>query len=316
MRYRVLGNSGISVSTVGLGCNNFGSRIGLSIAREVVDEALRCGINLLDTAESYGRGGGSEEILGEVLRGRRDKVVLATKFGDQFTDMRYDAGLGPKGSRTYIKHAVEQSLRRLRTDYIDLYQLHWPDPETPIEETLSALDELVQSGLVRAIGYSNFSAEQMAAASTRSKACHAEFVSSQNHWSLLERGVEDQVVPMARQLGVAVLAYFPLEKGLLTGKVKRGQRPPEGSRLADQPGYITPSKLDKIEALDRWANDNGRTLLDLAIGGLAATAGCTSVITGATTPWQIAANSAAGDWIPSTRDLRAICTIAELTDGK
>jgi aryl-alcohol dehydrogenase-like predicted oxidoreductase len=306
MRYRALGNSGLVVSVVGLGCNNFGRRLDAERARPVVDAAIDAGITLLDTAESYG-GGQSEEILGEVLAGRRDQVVLATKFGHQGADMGYGQAAGAKGGRGYIRRAVEHSLRRLRTDYIDLYQIHTPDPATPIEETLTALTELVQAGLVRYIGHSNFSPVQMAVAASTARELRAvPFISAQNHWSLLERQAELDVVPAATRFGLGVLPYVPLANGLLTGKVRRGQAPAEGTRLASRPDYITEAKLDKVEALAEWAQQHGRSMLDVAIGGLAALPGCTSVIAGATSAEQVRANAAAGGWIPTADDLAGI----------
>jgi len=307
MRYRPLGNSGLLVSVVGLGCNNFGRRLNVAQTRSVVDAAIDVGITLLDTAESYGGAGRSEDLLGEVLDGRRDRVVLATKFGSQGGDMGYGAAAGAKGGRAYIRRAVEHSLRRLRTDYIDLYQIHTPDPVTPIEETLAALTELVQAGLVRYIGHSNFSAAQIATAAATAREFGAvPFISAQNHWSLLERQAELEVVPAAIQFGLGVLPYFPLANGLLTGKVRRGAPPPAGSRLADRAGYITDHKLDKVEALADWAGKHDRTLLEVAIGGLAALPGCASVIAGAMTPDQVRANAAAGEWTPSHEDLADI----------
>ena len=304
MRYRSLGNSGLVVSVVGLGCNNFGRRLDTDATRAVVDAAIEAGITLLDTAESYGGGGRSEEILGEVLAGRRDQVVLATKFGGRGVDMGYGPAAGAKGGRSYITRAVEQSLRRLRTDYIDLYQLHTPDPATPIEETLSALGELVTQGKVRYIGHSNFSGWQIAeAASAARELGTAAFISAQNQWSLLERGSETEVVPAAVHYGLGVLPYFPLANGLLTGKVRRGQQPPEGSRLAGRRDYITDQKLDKVEALIGWANEHSLTVLDVAIGGLAAQPGCSSVIAGATSGDQVKANAEAATWLPSAEEL-------------
>jgi aryl-alcohol dehydrogenase-like predicted oxidoreductase len=303
MRYRSLGNSGLVVSVVGLGCNNFGRRLDTDATRAVVVAAIDAGITLLDTAESYGGAGQSEEILGEVLAGRRDQVVLATKFGGN-ADMGYGPAAGAKGGRSYIVRAVEQSLRRLRTDYIDLYQLHAPDPATPIEETLMALGELVAQGKVRYIGHSNFSGWQLAEAAGAARELRtAGFISAQNRWSLLERGSEAEVVPAALHYGLGVLPYFPLANGLLTGKVRRGQAPPEGSRLASRRDYITDRKLDEVEALIGWAEQRGVTILDVAIGGLAAQPGCSSVIAGATSPEQVKANAAAGSWIPSADEL-------------
>jgi aryl-alcohol dehydrogenase-like predicted oxidoreductase len=314
MRYRALGESGLRVSVAGLGCNNFGRRLGLEATRAVVDAALEAGITLLDTADTYGGAGLSEELLGEALAGRRDQVVLATKFGHQSADLGYGPAAGAKGGRAYIRRAVEQSLRRLRTDWIDLYQIHTPDPETPVTETLAALGELVAEGKVRYIGHSNFAGWQIAEA-----ACVARergivpFVSAQNHWSLLEREAEAEVVPAARHFGLGVLPYFPLANGLLTGKVRRGQPVPEGTRLAGRPEYVTDGKLDRVEELIAWCEKEGVTVLDAAIGGLAALPGCTSVIAGATTPEQVKANAAAADWEPTAEQIAAISEIMPAT---
>jgi len=313
MRYRPLGKSGLLVSVVGLGCNNFGRRLNVDQTRSVVDAAIEAGVTLFDTAETYGGVGRSEEILGEVLAGRRDQVVLATKFGSQGSDMGYGPAAGAKGSRAYVRRAVEQSLRRLRTDYIDLYQIHTPDPITPIEETLEALTEIVQAGLVRYIGHSNFSAAQIATSAAAARDLRTiPFISAQNHWSLLERQAELEVVPTALQFGLGVLPYFPLANGLLTGKVRRGAPPPAGSRLADRADYITDQKLDKVEALADWASKHDRTLLEVAIGGLAALPGCSSVIAGAMLAEQVRANAAAGEWEPAKEDLAEIDALAPL----
>ncbi len=304
MRYRSLGDSGLLVSVAGLGGNNFGGRLDLRQTRAVVDAALDAGITLLDTADSYGHGGGSEELLGEVLAGLRDRVVLATKFGHQRADLGYGPAAGAKGGRAYIRRAVEASLRRLRTDYLDLYQLHTPDPATPVAETLSALTELVTEGKVRYIGHSNFTGWQIAdAAHLAGEAGTEAFISAQNHWSLLERQAEAEVVPAARHFGVGILPYYPLANGLLTGKVRRGQAPPAGTRLAARQGYVTEGKLDRVEALAGWAAEHGASLLDVAIGGLAAQPGCASVIAGAMSPDQVKANAAAAEWIPSDAEL-------------
>jgi aryl-alcohol dehydrogenase-like predicted oxidoreductase len=303
MRYRSLGTSGLVVSVAGLGGNNFGRRLDVDATRAVVDAAMDAGITLIDTAESYGSGR-SEEFLGEVLSGRRDQVVLATKFGHRNVDLGYGPAAGARGGRGYIMRAVEQSLRRLRTDYIDLYQVHTPDPATPIEETLAALTELVGRGMVRYLGHSNFAGWQVAeAAGAARQLGTAGFVSAQNHWSLLERGAEAEVVPAARHYGLGVLPYFPLANGLLTGKVRRGVPPPEGSRLAGRPDYITDDKLDRVEALIGWAQQHGVTVLDVAVGGLAAQPGCSSVIAGATSPEQVKANAQAASWVPSGDEL-------------
>src|SRR6202522_2194028 len=250
MRYRSLGESGLQVSVAGLGCNNFGSRLDVDGTRAVVDAAIEAGITLFDTSATYGTGGGSEGGLGEILGRRRDQVVLATKFGNQAVDMGYGPAAGAKGGRAYIRRAVTESLRRLRTDHIDLYQLHTPDPVTPSAETIAALDELVREGKVRYIGHSNLSGWQLAdAAHVAAEMGATPFVSAQNHWSLLERDAEAEVVPAARHFGLGVLPFFPLANGLLTGKVRRGQGLPPGTRLADREGYVTEDKLDRVESL-------------------------------------------------------------------
>jgi aryl-alcohol dehydrogenase-like predicted oxidoreductase len=308
MRYRTLGDSGLLVSVVGLGCNNFGGRLDVRQTRAVVDAAIDVGITLFDTAEMYGKDGGSELALGAVLEGRRDKVVLATKFGHRRVDMGYGPAAGAKGGRNYIRLAAEKSLRRLRTDYIDLYQLHTPDPLTPIEETIAALDELVTEGKVRYLGHSNLSGWQLADAAHKS-AARTPFISSQNHWSLLERGAEAEVVPAARHFGLGVLPYFPLANGLLTGKVRRGQQVPAGTRLAARAGYVTDEKLARVEALIAWGSEHGVSVLDIAIGGLAAQPGCASVIAGAMSAEQVKANAAAGEWEPMQAELAEIDAI-------
>jgi aryl-alcohol dehydrogenase-like predicted oxidoreductase len=310
MRYTALGNSGLAVSVVGLGCNNFGGRLDLDGTRAVVDAAIDCGITLLDTADTYGGGGRSEEFLGEVLSGRRDRVVLATKFGHQSADMGYGPAAGAKGGRGYLRRAVEQSLRRLRTDYIDLYQIHTPDPATPIAETLDALSELVAEGKVRYLGHSNFAGWQIAeAACEAGRPGRVPFVSAQNHWSLLERGAEAEVVPAARHFGLGVLPYFPLANGLLSGKIRRGQPAREGTRLAGRDGYVTEAKLDIVEALIAWGQVHGVSLLTIAIGCLAAQPGCASVIAGAMSPEQVKANAGTADWIPSAEELAEVDAI-------
>ncbi|BCJ32883.1 oxidoreductase [Actinocatenispora thailandica] len=304
MRYRSLGNSGLRVSVVGLGCNNFGRKLDLAGTRAVVDAALDAGITLLDTADMYGGGGASERLLGEVLQHRRDRVVLATKFGHQGADMGYGPAAGAKGGRAYIRRAVEASLRRLRTDHIDLYQLHTPDPETPIEETLAALTELVNEGKVRYVGHSNLTGWQLAeAAHVAAAGGYAPFVSAQNQWSLLDRDIERELVPAAEHYGVGVLPYFPLANGLLTGKVRRGRELPAGSRIAERSHLVTEERLDTVEALVSWGDKHDRSLLEIAIGGLAALPTCGSVIAGATTPEQVRANAAAGDWQPAADEL-------------
>ncbi len=305
MRYRPLGDSGLVVSVAGLGCNNFGGRLDLDGARAVVDAAIDVGITLFDTADVYGGAGASERALGEILGPRRDQVVLATKFGGG--DMGYGPAAGAKGGRSYIRRAVTESLRRLRTDYIDLYQLHTPDPVTPVEETIAALHELVDEGKIRYLGHSNFSGWQIAdAAHLAAAGGHPPFISAQNHWSLLERAAEAEVVPAATHFGLGVLPFFPLANGMLTGKVRQGQQVPAGSRLASRAGYVTDEKLAKVEALIAWAEQHGTSVLEVAIGGLAAEPGCSSVIAGAMTPEQVKANAAASEWIPSEDELAEI----------
>ncbi|WP_030774139.1 aldo/keto reductase [Streptomyces sp. NRRL F-2664] len=296
MRYLPLGSSGLLVSAVGLGCNNFGSRLDARATRDVVDAALEAGVTLLDTADIYGGGGGSEEHLGQALKGRRDQVVLATKFGYDGVDMKYGPAAGSRGSRAYVRRAVEESLRRLDTDHLDLLQLHSPDPATPIAETLAALTELVAEGKVRYIGHSNFAGWQLAeAAHAARETGSVPFVSAQNEWSLLERSAERELVPAARHYGVGVLPYFPLANGLLTGKIRRGVPVPAGSRLEDRTSYLTEERLDVVEALAAIAEKHDRTVLELAIGWLSARPGCSSVIAGATSAEQIRANAAAGE---------------------
>lgn len=307
MEYRTLGASGLLVSVVGLGCNNFGGRLDADRTREVVDAAIEAGVTLFDTADIYGNGGGSETYLGQALKGRRDKVVLATKFGHQNYDMDYGAAAGARAGRSYIRRAVEESLRRLQTDHIDLYQLHTPDPLTPIAETLEALSELVREGKVRYIGHSNFAGWQIAEAAHVSREIGAvPFISAQNEWSLLERRVEAEVVPAAIHYGLGVLPYFPLANGLLTGKVRRATGVPEGSRLASRPERVTEAFLDAVERLAAWGEAKGRSVLEIGVAALAAQPGCASVIAGATTAEQVRANAAASAWAPTLLELAEI----------
>jgi aryl-alcohol dehydrogenase-like predicted oxidoreductase len=303
MRYQQLGNSGLTVSVVGLGCNNFGGRLDLEASRPVIDAAIDAGITLFDTSNTYGNRGGSETILGQTLGRRRDDIVLATKWG---MDMGEGDGTA-RGSRRYIRRAVEDSLRRLQTDWIDLYQLHRPDPLTPIAETLAALDELVKEGKVRYLGSSNFAAWQVAEAEWTARANHTErFVSAQNHYSLLERSVEAELLPACEHYGVGVLPFFPLANGLLTGKHTRAGLA-DGSRMA---GRTVPDETwDTVEALGIFAAERGRSLLEVAIGALPAQPTVASVIAGATRPEQVAANVAAGEWVPTADDLEALAKI-------
>ncbi|MFD6980358.1 aldo/keto reductase [Streptomyces sp. NPDC059956] len=296
MRHLSLGSSGLQVSAIGLGCNNFGGRLDARATRTVVDAALDAGITLLDTADIYGGAGGSETHLGEALKGRRDRVVLATKFGYDGVDMGYGPAAGSRAGRSYIRRAVEASLTRLQTDHIDLYQLHSPDPAVPIAETLAALTELVAEGKIRYIGHSNFSGWQLAeAAHVARDTGAAPFVSAQNEWSLLERSAERELVPAALHYGVGVLPYLPLANGLLTGKIRRGAPVPAGSRLEGRDSYLTDERLDIVEALAALADKHGRTVLELAIGWLSAQPGCASVIAGATSAEQVRANAAVAD---------------------
>jgi aryl-alcohol dehydrogenase-like predicted oxidoreductase len=308
MRYRSLGTSGLAVSVVGLGANNFGSRLGLDETRAVIDAAIEVGITLIDTADVYGNRGGSEELLGEVLHGRRDEVVLATKFGSDMGGAN-GADHGARASRRYVRRAVEGSLRRLRTDYIDLYQLHRPDGVTPLGETVAALDELVTEGKIRYAGSSNFAGWQIADADWVAMTGHRErFISAQNHYSWLERGIEADVIPACVAHGVGMLPFFPLANGLLTGKWRRGEEPPAGSRLA-QPrarAAATPRVFDVVEALERFASERGISILDVAVGGLVAKPAVASVIAGATRPEQVTANAAAGAWVPTAAELEEL----------
>ncbi|MGI5246499.1 aldo/keto reductase [Dactylosporangium sp. CA-139066] len=312
MRYQRLGRSGLTVSAVGIGCNNFGGRIDATRAAEVVDAALEHGITLFDTADVYGAtAGASEEALGAALGKRRDGAIVATKFGMD-TRGAYGPDWGARGGRRYIVRAAEASLRRLGTDYIDLYQMHCPDPQTPLEETLAALDDLVRSGKVRYIGHSNFSGWQAADAAWIAQTRHlTPFVSAQNRYSLLDRTVEANLVPALEHFGLGLLPFFPLELGLLTGKYRRGDAPPPGSRLARE-GFervLADAPWDRIERLAAFAEERGLDLLTVAIGGLAAKPAVASVIAGATTAEQVAANVAAAAWQPTAEDMAALADI-------
>jgi aryl-alcohol dehydrogenase-like predicted oxidoreductase len=295
-----LGSSGLAVSRVGVGCNNFGSRIQLAETRAVVEAALDVGVTFFDTAEVYGGGGTSERFLGEILEGRRDQVVLATKFG-----WAPDRG---HGAVEYVRDAIAGSLERLRTDYVDLYYLHKPDPDTPIGETLGALDELVREGKVRAIGCSNLSATQLAEADRVARdQGTARFTVLQNEYNLLRRDDDADVLPLCRELGVGYVPYFPLASGLLTGKYRRGEPAPEGARLAGR--HIEDERLARVEELARFAASRGHRLLDLAVSALASIPGITSVIAGATKPEQVRANAAAGRWHLSEDELEALAAV-------
>jgi len=299
MRTRLLGNDGPQVSVVGLGTNNFGPRIDYEQSLAVVDAALDAGITLLDTADIYGQGT-SEEFIGRALEGRRDRVLIATKFGKPMDERPEER----RGSSAYVHAACDASLRRLRTDVIDVYQMHEPDEGTPIEETLDALDELVKAGKVRYVVSSNYSAAQIEEADrvARERAL-TRFVSAQNHYSLVERDIEDDVLPTCERLGIGMLPYFPLASGLLTGKYARGVAATEG-RLAGR--EIPDARWRRLAALQELATERRIPLLSLAIGGLAAMPAVASVIAGATKPEQVRANVEAGAWEPTNEDLEAL----------
>ncbi|MBF4999816.1 aldo/keto reductase [Nocardia sp. BSTN01] len=312
---RRVGSSGLAVSVVGLGTNNFGMKLDLEQSRAVLHAALDHGITLIDTADSYGE---SERRIGEILQGSRDDVVIATKFGNDVRRLGGDNGedWGARGSRRYIRRAVEQSLRRLRTDWIDLYQFHRPDPATPIEETLSALDDLVHEGKIRYLGHSNFTGWQTADAEWTARTRNLErFISAQNEYSLLQRGIEADLVPALEHYGIGLLPYFPLASGLLTGKYKRGVPAPEGSRIQawGRESALTDAAFDIVEQLENFAAQRSITLLDVAIGGLAAQPAVSSVIAGATSPEQVQANVRAGQWQPTAEDLAEIDRITSVS---
>ena len=299
MRMRTLGDGGPEVSVVGLGTNNFGGRCDFYQSKAVIDVAIEEGITLFDTADIYSQGT-SEEFIGRAVERRRDSIVLATKFGKPMTANPSES----RGSREYIRWAVEGSLQRLRTHVIDVYQMHEPDPSTPIEETLGALDELVREGKVRFIGSSNFSPAQVEEADriARERGL-ARFVAAQNEYSFVEREAEDELLPRCERLDIGVLPYFPLASGLLTGKHAPGEVPSEG-RLAGR--EIPAERWERVEALQRFADERGVALLDVAVGGLAAMPAIASVIAGATQPEQVIANVKAGEWEPAADDLAAL----------
>jgi aryl-alcohol dehydrogenase-like predicted oxidoreductase len=305
MRTRSLGAGGPDVSVVGLGCNNFGSRVDERGTRAVVDAALDAGVTLFDTADVYGNRGGSEELLAKALEGRRDRVVLATKFGHE---MSADAPRN-RGSREYIRSAIEASLGRLRTDVVDVYQYHRPDGVTPIEETLGAMSELVDEGKVRYIGSSNFDAAQVMKADdvAKERSLH-RYVSAQNEFSLLKRP-EEELLEVCHAEGIGMLPYFPLASGLLTGKYRRGEPAPAGSRLATRPERLTAEVFDELEALEAFAKERGHTLLELAFAGLLVQHAVSSVIAGATKPEQVRANAAAGNWELDKQELQALLAL-------
>jgi aryl-alcohol dehydrogenase-like predicted oxidoreductase len=316
METRSIGS--LQVSAVGLGCNQFGRKIDVDATRSVIDAALDSGINFLDTSDRYGYGdlpfskhGRSEEFIGECLKGRRDKVVLATKFGNPMGDDPANRG----GGRRWVTIAIEDSLRRLQVDHVDLYQIHRPDPDTPIEETLTVLGELITAGKVREIGCSNFTAAQLTDAIEVAEKNNLQgFVSLQNEYSLLIRGAEDDVLPICERNSIGFLPYFPLASGLLTGKYVAGQEAPTDSRLANfKPNRphlaLDEANLAKAGALGTWAESKGHSLLELAFAWLAAQPAVASVIAGATKPEQVSANAKTVEWKLSDDDLKEIDAI-------
>jgi len=306
MEKRKLGKSGIEVSVVGLGCNNFGA-MPVEASRRVVDKAIELGITLFDTADVYGNRGGSESQLGEILGTRRKNIFLATKFAMPMDD----AGTKSGASAAYIRQACEDSLTRLKTDCIDLYQQHRPDPNTPIDETLRALDDLVKQGKVRAIGCSNMPADQLAAAQdTSRKSKLAAYVTAQDEYSLVVRGVETALVPTLEREGMGLLPYFPLASGLLTGKYEKGKDIPSGTRYSRVgrfgERYMTEENWRIVEGLTAFAKSKGHTLLDLAFSWLVAHPFLTSVIAGATRPEQVEQNVKAASWKLSAAELEEV----------
>jgi aryl-alcohol dehydrogenase-like predicted oxidoreductase len=307
MELRNIGNSGLLVSEIGLGCNNFGFRIDLEASRAVVHKALDLGITFFDTADIYGNRGGSESILGQILRPRRKEVILATKFAKPMDEARTKAG----ASRRYILFAVEESLKRLQTDWIDLYQVHNPDPVTPIEETLRTLDDLIQQGKVRYVGCSNFPAWQVAEARWTARELGINsFISCQDEYSLLVRHIERELLPAIESYGLGLLPFFPLASGLLTGKYEKDQPAPPGTRFAEWKAlvsrYWTDSNWEKINRLKRFCAERNRNMLELALGWLLSKPAVSSVIAGATRPEQIEQNVAAGNWRLSPEELAEI----------
>lgn len=310
MQYNRLGHSGLLVSAVGIGCNNFGAKCDETATRAVVHACLDAGITLFDTADMYGNKGGSETLLGKVLGSHRKDIVLASKFGLPMGESEYQKG----ASRRYIMTAVEASLQRLKTDHLDLYQVHRPDPATPIDETLRALDDLVSSGKVRYIGCSNYAAWQLAEAEWVARANGSvRFVSAQNEYSLVERSIEAELVPAATAYGVGILPYFPLANGLLTGKYQRNHAMPDGGRMTERPARADEVLTDRnwtiSEKVADYAAARGHSILDAAIGWLASQAHVPSVIAGATTPEQVMQNAAAADWRMTADEIADIAAL-------
>jgi len=310
MEYRRIGGSGLKVSAVGLGCNNFGMRCDAAQTQAVVDKAIELGITLFDTADVYGGRGTSETLLGKALGDKRKGIVLATKFGGPMGSSSLERG----GSRRYVFAAIEASLRRLGTDYIDLYQLHFPDAETPIEETLDALNDVVRQGKARYIGCSNFAAWQVIDANRIAQARGlSRFVTAQNHYNLLERAIRHELLPACTHAQVGVLPYFPLASGLLTGKYKRGQKPGQDTRLGlwgeRASGLLSERSFDKVEGFEAFARERGKGVLDLAFGWLLSQPQISSVIAGATRPDQVESNVQAAEWRLANTDLLALAPL-------
>jgi aryl-alcohol dehydrogenase-like predicted oxidoreductase len=324
MRYGPLGGSALEISRVGLGCNNFGggdrpafskapvARMDLASSRAVLDAAIEAGITFLDTADFYGQRGGAEEIMGEALAGRHARVVLATKFGEDMGD-----GTVERGRPEYVRWAVEGSLRRLRTDHIDLYYYHRPDGVTPLADTLGAMSDLAAEGKVREIGVSNMTLAQVGeCAAAVAAGGLAPVRALQNNYSLLSRDHAKSVLPRCRELGIGSVPFFPLAGGLLTGKYRRGEPLPAGSRLGRRGDPIPDAQWDLVEALEGWAADHGRSLLELAIAALVSTPGVSSVIAGATNPEQVRANAAAADWELSPAQLAEIHALLDAVEAR
>lgn len=314
MTYTTLGTSGLMVSRLGVGCNAFGARTDGAEVTKIVDAALASGITLFDTADTYSLGA-SEELLGAALKGRREQAVVATKFGMDM-EGRNGPDFGVRGSRRYLRLAVEASLRRLVTDYIDLYQFHTPDRITPIEETLETLSDLVAEGKVRYIGCSNMTAWEVVDAHWVSQTQgFSEFVSAQNEYSLYNRSAEADLAPACEAMGMSILPYFPLAYGLLTGKYRRDEKAPAGSRLEAQSSRLESADFDKVEALQAFADERGISLLSVAIAGLATQPAVGSVISGVSRVEQIASNVEALQWEPTADDLVALDKIAPPGQG-
>ena len=314
MEYRNLGQSGLKVSAVGLGCNNFGMILDASATKPVVHKALDLGITLFDTADQYGAGQ-SEEYLGKALGAKRKDIVLATKFGNPMGDSLAEEG---GASRHYIMHAVEASLRRLKTDYIDLYQIHRPDPETSLEETARAMDDLVQQGKVRYIGHSNFAAWQAVDAAWITLVNGlTPFISAQNRYSLLSRAAEAELIPACEAHGLGLLPYFPLESGLLTGKYQRGKKPRKGTRWAawaNRPAmanrFFGEDRLAQVDDIEKLCSKYGHSLLEMAVGWLLDKPCVSSVIAGATKPQQLIVNVKAAAWRPTSEEAKEMDAVS------